>query len=86
MLYVYSMCDSALNFRPVQPRTFCFVTTGIIVYTSTQLFQMPSVIMMVISATRIHRSLVDFASGSTDVYDLITPCLFSHTAVDIAIA
>jgi hypothetical protein len=65
----------------------CFVTTGIqvIAYTSTQLFQMPAVIMMVISATRIHRSLVDFAGGATNVYDLITPYLFSLTAVDIGL-
>jgi hypothetical protein len=85
MLYVYSMYDSAL-FRPAQPRTSCFVTAGIIAYTSMQLFQMPAVIMMVISATRIHRSLVDFASGPIGVYDVITPFILLLTAVDIAIA
>jgi hypothetical protein len=36
---------------------------------STQMFQPPSVIIIAIAATRIHRSLVDFASGSADMYD-----------------
>jgi len=31
----------------------------------------PSLIVMIIAATRMHRSLVDFASGSTEMYDTL---------------
>lgn len=33
------------------------------------MFQLPSVITMSIAATRMHRSLTDFASSTADVYD-----------------
>ena len=35
----------------------------------TQMFQIPSLIIMSIAATRMHRSLVDYVSGLTSVYD-----------------
>jgi hypothetical protein len=35
------------------------------------MFQLPSVITMSIAATRMHRSLTDFASSTTDVYDIL---------------
>jgi hypothetical protein len=34
-------------------------------------FEDPSLIVMIIAATRMHRSLVDFASGSTEMYDTL---------------
>ncbi len=36
-----------------------------------QVLENPSLIVMIIAATRMHRSLVDFASGSTEMYDAL---------------
>jgi len=36
-----------------------------------QVLENPSLIVMIIAATRMHRSLVDFASGSTEMYDTL---------------
>ena len=36
------------------------------------MFQPPSWITMSIAATRMHRSLVDYTSGSADMYDIVT--------------
>jgi hypothetical protein len=51
------------------------------------MFEIPSVIILIITSTRMHRSLVDFASGSSDVYEYDTlhfnaslPPLFSPSA------
>jgi hypothetical protein len=41
------------------------------------MFQLPAVIIMSIAATRMHRSLTDFVSGTTDMYDIPT-FLSSH--------
>jgi len=38
--------------------------------------------MLIIAATRMHRSLVDFASGSSDVYDAHFLSLFPFSAAD----
>jgi len=47
---------------------------------SIQMFQPPSWITMAIAATRMHRSLVDYASRLTDVYDVsLLPCFFLLT-------
>lgn len=35
------------------------------------MFQLPSVITMSIAATRIHRSLTDFVSSTTDMYVIL---------------
>lgn len=35
------------------------------------MFETPGVIVMTIAATQMHRSLVNFASGSPDVYDTL---------------
>jgi hypothetical protein len=37
----------------------------------TQMLLPPGMITMVIATTRMHRSLVDFASGSPDLYDTL---------------
>jgi len=33
------------------------------------LFEVPSQMVIIIAATRMHRSLLDFTSGPSDVYD-----------------
>jgi hypothetical protein len=38
----------------------------------TQIFQFPSFITLSIAATRMHRSLFDFGSGSSQKYDVLT--------------
>jgi len=43
----------------------------------TQMFQIPALIIMSIAATRMHRSLVDYVSGPTRVYDDSSFPLFS---------
>lgn len=35
-----------------------------------QMFQLPSVIMLSIAATRMYRALTDFVSGITHMYDI----------------
>jgi hypothetical protein len=50
---------------------FSFVSTS-------QLFEVPSLVVMTIAATRMHRSLVDFASGSTEVYDILHFLSYFH--------
>jgi hypothetical protein len=53
-----------------QPRAFLLLQHGgaLTVYlSSTQMFQLPSVIAMSIAATRIYRNLVDFVYGSKDM-------------------
>lgn len=37
------------------------------------MFQLPEAIMMTIAATRMHRSMVDFVSGSTKMYVVLAP-------------
>ena len=42
------------------------------IYLSTmQMFQLPSVVTMTISATRMYRVLSDFVSATTDMYDIL---------------
>ena len=36
------------------------------------MFQLPSVVTMTIAATRMYRSLTDFASSATDMYQILT--------------
>jgi hypothetical protein len=36
-----------------------------------QLLLSPGMIMMIIATTRMHRALIDYASGSPDVYDAL---------------
>jgi hypothetical protein len=43
----------------------------LLLFFSIQMFQPPSWIAMAIAATRMHRSLVDYASRLTDVYDVL---------------
>jgi hypothetical protein len=46
---------------------------------TSQLFQIPILLVMIIAATRMHRTLVDFASaGFTEVYDILHFPIYSH--------
>ena len=40
--------------------------------TSIQMLQVPAVTILVIAATRMYRSLVDFASETTDMLDILS--------------
>jgi len=58
----------------IRLRTSSFVTYGSAAWSSTplfspQMFWMTSLLALSIAATRIHRSLVDFAHENTEVYD-----------------
>ena len=63
--------NSAVNPRSIQPRTFLIVSTygRPLNLPTIQMFQLPSVVTISIAATRMHRSLTDFASKAADVYD-----------------
>jgi hypothetical protein len=50
---------------------------GFLLLCSTQMFLLPAWIATTIAATRIHRSLVEYANKSTDMYDVIHCLLFS---------
>ena len=50
---------------------------GFLLLCSTQMFLLPAWIATTIAATRIHRSLVEYATKSTDMYDVIHRFLFS---------
>jgi hypothetical protein len=67
--------DSASNARPVQQRTSFSQLRGKMAnclrFSVTQMLMTPSLIVMTITATRTHRSLVDYASGFPDVYDTL---------------
>ncbi|KAI0294341.1 hypothetical protein BC826DRAFT_340283 [Russula brevipes] len=41
--------------------------------------RVPSLIIMTVAGTRMHRQLVDFASASTDMYDILQLRYFSHS-------
>jgi hypothetical protein len=66
-LTTISIC---LNPSSTQSRTFLVVTTwGMFLYLfTTQICQLPSVITMAIAATRMYRSLIDFATPATETY------------------
>lgn len=69
-----------LNIRAPQHRASLAVNGGVVSYLfSTQMFQPPSYFTVVIAATRIHRSLVDFTRRSTDVYVVLYPLVFSRS-------
>jgi len=64
--------------RSIRLRTSSFVICGSAAWSSTPLFSLQmflstSLIVMSIAATRIHRSLIDFAYENTEVYDRGTP-------------
>jgi hypothetical protein len=42
------------------------------------MFETPGLIIMTIAATRMHRSLIDFASGSSDMYDSLHFLFFAQ--------
>ncbi|KAI0294350.1 hypothetical protein BC826DRAFT_340898 [Russula brevipes] len=44
-----------------------------------QIFQAPSLYVMTIAGTRMHRSLVDFANRTTDMYDILHPLSCSRS-------
>src|SRR6266850_294155 len=48
----------------------------------TKLFQYPSLAIMTIAATRMHHALVDYASGSTEMSDILS---FPALTIDIVI-
>jgi len=48
----------------------------------TQMFQLPSVITMSIAATRMHRSLTDFVSNTTEMYVILLILLSPVFTVD----
>jgi hypothetical protein len=52
---------------------------------SKKLFQFPSLAIMSIAATRMHRALVDYASGSTEMSDMLSFPSFSALTIDIVI-
>jgi hypothetical protein len=66
--------NSSIIARSPQSCTFMFVTgQGNLLYVSaTQLFQLPSGITMSIAATRMYRSLSDFVSSTTEMYDILS--------------
>src|SRR6266566_1522202 len=41
-------------------------------FSTLKLFVSPTHLIVTIAATRVHRALVDFPSGSSDVYDTLT--------------
>jgi hypothetical protein len=45
------------------------------VFLNTQMFQFPSLIIMSIATTRMHRSLADFGLGTPEMYDIFVFCL-----------
>ena len=45
--------------------------SAFLISSTSQLFEGSSQIIIIIAATRMHRSLVNFASGSSDVYDTL---------------
>jgi hypothetical protein len=52
------------------------------------MFEIPGVIILIITSTRMHRSLVDFASGSSDVYEYDTlhfPPFFPLSEADVGL-
>jgi hypothetical protein len=65
--------DSAPNVRRVHRSAFLLLwwreTSGCLRLFVTQLLLLPGLITMIIASTRMHRFLIDFASGSPDVYD-----------------
>jgi hypothetical protein len=66
--------NSSIIARSPQSCTSMFVTAqGKLLYVSaTQLFQLPSGITMSIAATRMYRSLSDFVSSTTEMYDILS--------------
>jgi hypothetical protein len=53
-------------------RSFCnFGAKRPLMLSITQIMLTPSLITMTIAATRMHRYLVDYASGFPDVYDML---------------
>lgn len=69
-----------INIRPLRRRAFLSVidaTASYPFFIVTQMFQPQSSTAMVIAATRMHRSLVDFNSRSTDVYGVLYSLPFS---------
>lgn len=69
------------NIRSVQRRTFLLLSAGIdfqfLNCFTLQMFEIPSVITMVIATTRMHRSLVTFAFRPSDLYDTLFACFLS---------
>ena len=67
---------SVPNIRPVTQRKFIVFGEGkrpvSLFFSTLQLFVSPTHIIVTIAATRVHRALVDFTSGSSDVYDTLT--------------
>jgi hypothetical protein len=62
--------------------SYVFVVIGeerpLVSHSAPQLFETPCKITMIIAATRMHRALVDFASGSSDMYGTLYFLLFGR--------
>jgi hypothetical protein len=64
--------NSSLKISSLQRCKSLFVAGGTVPKAFLQqMFQPPSWITMVIAATRMHRSLVDFTTGPSNVYDTL---------------
>ena len=67
------------QFNNVRSFRNCEVKPLIAMLSVTQMLLTPGLIVMTVAATRMHRSLVDYASGFPDVYDnLNLPYPLSH--------
>jgi hypothetical protein len=76
--------NSVVEIRPTQRRTLLFITCPgmpLVSFTLsvTQISQAPSLIVMTIAGSRMHRHLVDFASASTDMYDILQLRYFTRS-------
>jgi hypothetical protein len=78
-IHVEHYLNSNFHIRSLRHRKFLIIMSGMVSFYlySTQMFQPPSYITIVIAATRMHRSLVDFTSRPTEVYDVFYPLMFS---------
>lgn len=65
-------------FNVVRPCLLNWLTSSRFQRSSTiQIFQVPSLVTMSIVATRMHRSLIDFVSESTEMFDILPSSLVS---------
>jgi len=75
-------CHRRLDISFIRRRMFYFVTAcpgdSFLLYSiQMQVFLRLTCVTMVVAATRMHRSLTNFVSGSTDVYDVLNFLTFS---------
>jgi len=78
-----------MNSRSTQPRTSLLLQLlprgRVLNPSQTQMFLLPSLLIMSIAATRMYRSLTDFGTGSADMYDNITSSLLSLSLLAVTL-